>query len=296
MTTPKFKRGDHVRKVSGSQWTGIVVGEYSTELTPEGYAVESSTERGSVQIYPAKALELAEQPAQQEPWGYLDERDACWRLCDALWMEGKDAHDCREAIRARGGMAEQPAPVQQVEKWPVSQDPLTHLQLACVIAERDAAPHPLPSIIKMLGHCPECGATAKHFEAQSTHQAAAVRTLSAIGYTYHGGEQWKPPLGERPAWLDDAEQPAPTGKTMYWDADDPESGPSYDIESLLNNVASNGDLEVGAEVHILRALDLPDMRVRVTKVPEDEDIEYVVVAPQPQQCHNEWNTAQEQKP
>jgi hypothetical protein len=30
------------------------------------------------------------------------EREACWRLCDALWIEGKDAHDCREAIRARG--------------------------------------------------------------------------------------------------------------------------------------------------------------------------------------------------
>jgi hypothetical protein len=33
----------------------------------------------------------------------LAEREACWRLCDALWIEeGKDAHDCREAIRARG--------------------------------------------------------------------------------------------------------------------------------------------------------------------------------------------------
>jgi len=31
-----------------------------------------------------------------------EEREACWRLCDALWIEGKDAHDCREAIRARG--------------------------------------------------------------------------------------------------------------------------------------------------------------------------------------------------
>jgi len=30
------------------------------------------------------------------------EREACWRLCDALWLEDKDAHDCREAIRARG--------------------------------------------------------------------------------------------------------------------------------------------------------------------------------------------------
>jgi len=54
----KFNLGDTVRKVSGSQWKGTVVGTYSTELTPEGYAVESSTERGSVQIYPAKALEL----------------------------------------------------------------------------------------------------------------------------------------------------------------------------------------------------------------------------------------------
>lgn len=55
---PKFKRGDTVRKTKGSQWSGKVVGEYSTDLTPEGYAVESSTEKGSVQIYPAAALEL----------------------------------------------------------------------------------------------------------------------------------------------------------------------------------------------------------------------------------------------
>jgi len=55
----KFKLGDLVKKVSGSQWHGVVVvGTYSTELTPEGYAVESDTEKGSVQIYPAKALEL----------------------------------------------------------------------------------------------------------------------------------------------------------------------------------------------------------------------------------------------
>ena len=56
----KFKMGDKVCKVSGSEWHGTVVGTYSTELTPEGYAVESSTERGSVQIYPAKALQYWE--------------------------------------------------------------------------------------------------------------------------------------------------------------------------------------------------------------------------------------------
>ena len=40
----KFKLGDVVKKVSGSQWHGTIVGTYSTE-------------KGSVQIYPAKALE-----------------------------------------------------------------------------------------------------------------------------------------------------------------------------------------------------------------------------------------------
>ena len=54
---PKFKLGDLVRKIKGSEWHGTVVGTYSTSLTPEGYAVESATERGSVQIYPAAALE-----------------------------------------------------------------------------------------------------------------------------------------------------------------------------------------------------------------------------------------------
>jgi dihydrofolate reductase (trimethoprim resistance protein) len=58
MTAPKFKRGDRVHKISGSSWRGTVVGEYSTKLTPEGYAVESRHEPGSVQIFPAKALEL----------------------------------------------------------------------------------------------------------------------------------------------------------------------------------------------------------------------------------------------
>lgn len=40
-----------------------MVGFYSTNLTPEGYAVESSTEKGSVQIYPASAL----RPVNQSP-------------------------------------------------------------------------------------------------------------------------------------------------------------------------------------------------------------------------------------
>lgn len=52
----RFKIGDRVTKIKGSSWTGRVVGTYSTDPTPEGYAVESETETGSVQIYPAAAL------------------------------------------------------------------------------------------------------------------------------------------------------------------------------------------------------------------------------------------------
>ena len=54
-----FQLGDRVEKINGSSWCGKVVGTYSTALTPEGYAVESEREPGSVQIYPAKALRLA---------------------------------------------------------------------------------------------------------------------------------------------------------------------------------------------------------------------------------------------
>lgn len=55
-TRPKFKLGDFVWKHSGSEWSGLVVGTYSTQLTPEGYCVESEEHKGSVQIYPATAL------------------------------------------------------------------------------------------------------------------------------------------------------------------------------------------------------------------------------------------------
>ena len=52
-----FGLGDRVRKKSGAAWQGQVVGWYCTRLTPEGYAVESESHPGSVQIYPVAALE-----------------------------------------------------------------------------------------------------------------------------------------------------------------------------------------------------------------------------------------------
>lgn len=60
-----FRIGQRVRKFKGSQWTGHVVGTYSTNLTPEGYAVESETEKGSVQIYPVGALESIPEPPKE---------------------------------------------------------------------------------------------------------------------------------------------------------------------------------------------------------------------------------------
>lgn len=60
-----FTFGDRVSKKSGSHWHGKVVGFYSTELTPEGYAIESEREQGSVQIYPAKALTPAMEQADE---------------------------------------------------------------------------------------------------------------------------------------------------------------------------------------------------------------------------------------
>jgi len=56
----KFRMGDIVKKSTGSEWEGRVVGWYSTEQTKEGYAVESEAHAGSVQIYPAKALEAVD--------------------------------------------------------------------------------------------------------------------------------------------------------------------------------------------------------------------------------------------
>jgi len=60
MATPGndwWRVGTRVRKTKGASWQGSVVGYYSTALTPEGYAVESEREPGSVQIYPRAALE-----------------------------------------------------------------------------------------------------------------------------------------------------------------------------------------------------------------------------------------------
>lgn len=58
--TEKYPLGTRMAKISGSSWTGAVVGYYTTKLTPQGLAIESENEPGSVQIYPVRALRVLE--------------------------------------------------------------------------------------------------------------------------------------------------------------------------------------------------------------------------------------------
>lgn len=73
---PTFQLGDFVRKNSGSQWHGFIVGFYSTARTPEGYVVESCTESESIQIYPAHALERAPLSSDELEQSSANQRDA----------------------------------------------------------------------------------------------------------------------------------------------------------------------------------------------------------------------------
>lgn len=63
-----FRFGDRVRKKKGSEWQGRVCGGYSTALTPIGYNVESENHAGSVQIYPASALERVAELDAVDRW------------------------------------------------------------------------------------------------------------------------------------------------------------------------------------------------------------------------------------
>lgn len=99
-TPPKFRLGDRVAKVSGSSWHGVIVGTYSTTLTPEGYAVESEREPGSVQIYPAAALAQA---AEDDEARLLREADDLQARIDATIRSLDETRDARRALAALRG-------------------------------------------------------------------------------------------------------------------------------------------------------------------------------------------------
>jgi hypothetical protein len=121
-------------------------------------------------------------------------------VCEAAHHEKADRHGIVEPcpIQARWhhafatlreALAEQPA--QQEPNWGVWPWPEKPAQQEPVVRD-DADIY---------------GFWARNKEAeQPAKQAAAIKTLEFLGYTYHGGEQWKPPLGKKPEWLD---EPAP---------------------------------------------------------------------------------------
>ena len=85
MNPPKFKLGDLVRKTKGSRWSGVVVGTYSAE-------------KGSVQIYPAAALEM--QSAQKPSNMNLNDLSALVHAANINWW--KDIHTGLPIQRNKG--------------------------------------------------------------------------------------------------------------------------------------------------------------------------------------------------
>jgi len=86
MTPPpgaRWRMGDYLRKVRGSLWRGRVVGFYSTENTPVGYAIESAREPGSVQVWPEAALEPGD-PLDDPGWIVGNGNGTAWRA----WRSG----------------------------------------------------------------------------------------------------------------------------------------------------------------------------------------------------------------
>jgi hypothetical protein len=51
--------GTRVRKVSGPEWDGVVVGYYSSTFTPDGLVIECTAPgaKGQVHVEPAKRVE-----------------------------------------------------------------------------------------------------------------------------------------------------------------------------------------------------------------------------------------------
>lgn len=58
----QFPLGTRVRKISGPEWEGMVVGYYSSTFTPEGLVIECTAEgaRGQVHVEPAKRMEKSD--------------------------------------------------------------------------------------------------------------------------------------------------------------------------------------------------------------------------------------------
>jgi hypothetical protein len=79
------------------------------------------------------------------------------------------------------------------------------LKLALETLESIQAVYPCETVGRRITAIKE--ALAQPAPVQET--TAAIDTLKFLGYTYHGGEKWKPPLGKRPDWLNEPAQQEP---------------------------------------------------------------------------------------
>lgn len=82
----------------------------------------------------------------------------------------------------------------------------------------------------------------RHLAQQAPAQAAAVRTLEQAGYTYHGGELWKPPIGKAPRFITEDTAAQAVGLTQeaierLWDASPMFSVAPYEFARAIEREA-----------------------------------------------------------
>jgi len=90
----------------------------------------------------------------------------------------------------------------------------------------------------------------------------------------------KPPEIECPDCKAPASKPLTDSQIeadMFWNYDDAET-PHDSVEEFLNNEICNGCLEVGAVFTLLRAKRLPNIKIKVTNIDENEsEAEYEII-------------------
>ena len=215
----KFKLGDMVRKINGSQWHGRVVGEYSTELTPEGYAVESATERGSVQIYPAAALEL---------WDAAPVAPAGWQMVPVEPTQEM----CAAAVEAGGEDGDHHEMLGR-----------TWIAYRAMLAAAPAAPVAQEPVIGWAFHNPDVG-----WEWHADHPVKSGMAEDATGMRRMTLEQFRQRYGYADAAPPAAEQPDTVRVPRKLLAEAESIIESY-AEALMASHAPSGDWEGEEAAH-----------------------------------------------
>ncbi|WP_257765336.1 hypothetical protein [Burkholderia glumae] len=182
-------------------------------------AVESALESCSVQIVPIAQAVAADGDAADEgrEWTGNPDADTAILLLDRLDVQPGD--DTRveqiEGIVRKLASAAAPATAARIAALEAENRELTEFVIAVggfwgESRSKLIGPLSLSEVIKQAMR-ETVSAPADHslrdgefmVAPDQAREHAAVRTLTAKGYTYHGGEMWKPLLGKLPAFLSD---------------------------------------------------------------------------------------------